>query len=332
MFDFNKIYSQPINQEFLLANLSEEAIFYYYYGKSFKLGQIYPSVFRKDRNPSTGFYINKSGKLIYNDLSTGEKLNCIAFVAKLYNISYSSAIRQIASDFGLISSKQGCVINKESLKDIQEFDREYKKETIIQFVPEKWNNINLSYWRLYEITQEELIRENIYPVKELFINKVKIGNKNNDFRYALVLNHEGRDYVKVYTPFDKQNKWINNIPLSIPFGIDDLDYSEDKIIITKSKKDLIILKKFHNNVIATQNESESALSGEYLDVVNKFKTKIIIWDNDETGLNASAIFEKKGFKTVFMPKNDLGIKDCSDYVQWYGVDELEDLLREVLYL
>lgn len=333
MFDFSKVYSCPINKSFLLSKLSEEAIFFYYFGKPFKLGERYSSPFRKDRNPSMGFYINKNGFLTCNDFRTGEKLDCVAFVSKLYNITYGEAIKKIAGDFGLISSEEGVKVSINSLKSLESFDRDFKKNTLIQIVPSKWEKRHLNYWKLYEITKEELIREKIYPVKELYINKVKIGNRGNYIRFAYLQQHEGKNYFKIYTPDDTYGcKWFSNIPIFVPFNIDSLDYSNDTIYITKSKKDLVILKKLFKNVIATQNESESALNNETCShLLEKFKKRIIIWDNDETGVENCKKFNEKGFDYFNIPYSEYEkykIKDPSDYVRYYGLEALEELFKQ----
>jgi hypothetical protein len=133
MFDFSKIHTEPINSQFVLSRVSDAQIFSHYYGK-FELGKVYPSVFRKDRSPSTGFYVGKTGKLIYNDIATSEKLDCFAFVAKLQNISYGEAIRRVAADFGFIHSSKGCVVTLDTLRHGLSVDKEAKKKTIIQLV------------------------------------------------------------------------------------------------------------------------------------------------------------------------------------------------------
>lgn len=324
MLDFNKVYSSPITRELVLSKVQESDIFYNYFG-NFDLKKIYKSVFRKDNNPSTGFYINKKGKLIYNDLKTGEKLDCFAFVSKLYNITYYEAIRKVAADFGIIG--QSKIFEKKYNKEL---DLETKSKTIIQFVPDAWNYENLLFWKKYEITQDELERENVYPIKELFINKRKI--YGNEQRYALVESYEDNTYVKIYSPFDKKMKWVSNIPLYVPFGLESLPYKSDTLIITKSKKDQIVLKKIFTDVIATQNESVSALCEKDRNLIlSMYKNPIIFWDNDATGVENCTEMNKFGFGYINIPKIEYEkykIKDASDYILHYGLDSLKEFINE----
>lgn len=190
----------------------------------------------------------------------------------------------------------------------------------------------MQYWRLYEVTEQELRKNRVYPVDELYVNKKRIWNKNNDLQFAYLETFEDNDYMKIYTPFSTQMKWLSNIPLSVPFGLSDLPYKSKRIIITKSKKDLIILKKFFTDVIATQNESESALTEELqAHLHEKYDERIIIWDNDPTGVENCTLFNDKGFGYWNVPKAEylrFKIKDVSDYVKYYGIDALEALFQQ----
>lgn len=325
MLDFSKIYSEPISRQFVLARLQESDIFYNYFG-NFKIGDIYSSFFRKDSHPSTGFYINKSGKLIYNDLKTGEKLDCFAFVAKAYNISYGDAIKKVCRDFGLIASDNVIYKPNPNFK----LDVEVKAKTIIQFVPDKWNVDNLSFWKQYDITKQELDRELVFPVSRLYINKKRIFG--SELRYAYLENFNNEEFVKIYSPYDKRMKWVTNIPLRVPFGMNQLPYKSDTVIITKSKKDLIVCKKLFTDVIATQNESESSLPKDIQDILlSNYKNRIIFWDNDQTGVNNCTLLNEKGFGYFNIPKEEyekFKIKDASDYVSYYGIDALAELFKE----
>ena len=99
MIDFSKIDSDLLlTPTWILSRVEDSTIFSFYFGK-FELGKVYPSKFRKDRNPSTGFYVSRSGNLNYNDLINGEKLNCFEFVMKLHGCDFKQSLTLIASDF-----------------------------------------------------------------------------------------------------------------------------------------------------------------------------------------------------------------------------------------
>lgn len=322
LLKFSKIFT-PVNKEFVLKQLTESTIFSNYFG-DFKLGRAYSSPFRRDKTPSTGFYISKRGSLIFNDLKTGEKLNCFAFVAKLYNISYDDAISKVAEDFGLI---KGSVIKYDKTV-ITNIDNEIKKETLIQFTKKSWEFEEIKYWKQYDISKSEIPKDEVFSVKRLWVN----GNEIylDSLTFAFVINLEDKTYVKIYSPFSKKMKWLSNIPLHIPFGLNTLPYQSKHVIITKSFKDRLILKKFFTDVIATQNESESALNIDTQKIlIDNYERRTIIWDADITGVENCKKFNDKGFDYFNTPKEEyelFGIKDPSDYVSYYGIKELEKLL------
>jgi hypothetical protein len=332
MIDFNQVDpAVSINSDFVLSKLDEAQIFYYYFGH-FELGKVYPSKFRKDRSPSTGFYINRNGKLIYNDLKTGEKLNCFAFVAKLHNISYLDATKRVAADFGLVRGTKTSLAQSILDKSI-EFDREVKRNTIIQIIPDYWQSHHIEYWRQYEITEDELKREQVYPVKRLFVNKAEKSVDDLCFAYVVTeqVGKELRTYLKIYQPHSEVRKWISNVPITVPFGLTTLKYGTEHLIAGKAQKDRLILLKMFPSVIGTQNESESALQdGLVKHLTFHFPRRTIIWDSDETGVTNCTKFNNRGFGYFNTPKAllDRGIKDISDYVKAFGLKALETLLKE----
>lgn len=333
MINFNNIES-PLNlsSEFILSKLDESQIFFYYFGH-FELGKVYPSKFRKDRSPSTGFFIHpQTRSILYNDLGTGEKLNCFQFVAKLYGCSYYEALKKIASDFGLSKSNTASTLAQQIINQTVQFDREFKKETNIQFLPSSWDNTTLAYWKQYEVSKERLIKEDVYPVKRLFINKIEYSVDDVTFAY-LVKEKDSQNiektYVKIYSPFNKERKWLSNIPLTVPFGLNNLKYGTDHVRIAKAQKDRLVLLNIMDSVIGTQNESEAALTNKLIKhLCFNFPRRTIIWDSDDTGVQNCKKFNSRGFGYFNTPKHLLekGIKDVSDYVKAFGMKELEKLL------
>jgi hypothetical protein len=331
VIDFKEVKPWFVTKEFVLSKVSDSVIFYHYFGPFEIRKKTYKSVFSKDRNPSTGFYISKSKCIKYNDLRTRENWDCFAFVAKLNNINYGEAIYKVAKDFGLVGGEKSTSITKEIFVQAAKIDKEIKEKTIIQIVPERWTDEHLGFWRMYDATKAELIQNEIYPVRDLYINGIKIFNKNNHLRFAYRIIYEGEEYIKIYSPKDEKMKWISNIPLHIPFGLDSLPKQSKTLIITKSVKDRIVLLKLFDAVIATQNESEAAFPETLIQKFNteyEFEQKIIFWDNDETGINNCKRFNDRGFGYFNIPniyRDKYKIKDASDYVSYFGIDALKEL-------
>lgn len=321
--------NKKITRDEVYAKLDEAQIFSYYFGK-FTFNKSYPSVFRKDINPSTGFYVNKSGKIIYNDIVSGEKLDCFAFVAKKFNISYGEAINKIACDFGLINCNTPTQVDYKQLKSIEKISDYVKKDTDIDIQYRTWDEEALSYWKDYHITQDELDKEQVYLIDKLKINGKAIPNFRNNLRFAYTLTHKDRIYKKIYEPFaDKKFKWFTNIPIYLPFGYDHLSYETDTLIITKSQKERLLFLKYFKDVISVQNEGASSLRDVTIKYFkSKYKNLYLFFDIDSTGLENAKVYEGKGLTPIYLPLNlvDKGIKDSADFVKEYGLDKFEKFL------
>lgn len=329
MIDFNQIDSaKHITPEFILSKVTERQIFNYYFG-NFDVNSAYPSKFRRDRSPSTGFYVNAENRILYNDFKTGEKHNCFTFVAKLYNIKYGEALKKIAADFGLTRGNNTPAF-------ITNFKDEplVKKERIIQIEEDNWQSHHIAYWKQYEISVDDLKKENVYPVKKLFIDKSEKSVEELCFAYLVEEKIKGKvvkTYLKIYQPYSERYKWLSNVPLTVPFGLSSLRYGTDHCIIGKAQKDRLILLKLFESVIGTQNESEAALPDHLVKHLTfHFPRRTIIWDADETGVTNCTKFNSRGFGYFNTPKCylDRGIKDVSDYVKTFGLKALEILLKE----
>lgn len=298
-------------------------VFGYYFG-NFKLGQVYCSKLRKDKHPSTGFYISKSGKLVYNDLAKKKSYDCFAFVSALYNLSFSDTINKVAFDFGLISGRPKPAA-EQAVRQLKDFDKKFKKDTKITWVSEPWDNKNHAFWKDYHITPDELRAEPVFPIKKLFINDIFIPNADNEPRYALTLKHKGEMLTKLYAPLSKEFKWVTNISLDIPFGLSTLRYDSEFSFTAKAVKDKIIAQKFLKSVIAAQNESRTAMPDSLISKLNfHFNENYLSFDNDETGLEAAAELEPLGFIPIYTP---VGIKDISDLCKVKGIKTIEELFK-----
>jgi hypothetical protein len=327
MFDFSKVSSVPrIDKDFVLSKINEEHIFGFYHGP-FQLSKVYHSKFRKDAKASCGFYVSPKGRLIYNDIGQGEKLDCFDFVQKMYGLTFQQALERVAMDFGLIDGKPH-ESAKKVMRDLKDFDKTVKKETRINFKAAKWTIENLAYWKQFGITEEELKENNIYPIEKLFINGAHIRNLDNEISYALTLIHEEEMLTKLYIPESKNDfKWVTNIPTAIPFGMDTLNLRSDFVFVAKSQKCRIVLKKFLPNVIAIQSEQPVAISKSVNSRLQFDYNRVYLGaDNDDTGKKFMAKMEPKGY--IPMPLPDGGPKDYSDLAYFSGLAAVKRFLQK----
>jgi hypothetical protein len=329
MFDFSKIDPTIIlNSNYILSKIDETAIWCNYYG-SFKFNKGYSSKFRKDRRPSTEFRLNNHGSIRLVDYATGQRFDCFQYVKELYNCDYNQSLQIIARDFGLISNIK-CSVPDQVFQESKNINLETKKQTLIQFISDKWNTQNLAYWKKYHIAQEELEKELIFPVKQLFVNKNEILGKQQRYAYLIdyILEGELKQGIKILSPYDEKMKWISSVTLSCMGDILNLPHNDNKIFICKSKKDKIILKKLFTDVCWTQNESFESFPLDIQDkLLNEYKERIIVYGSDTQGVEASKRFTERGFSWFNIPQEELilGVNDPAEYIKLYGIDNLKQL-------
>jgi len=157
MYDSTKIKQQdtPITLDYILSKVTEYDIYARYIGQ-FKIGFIYNSPFREDKNPSFGiFRSRKSGKLLFKDHGNGECGDVIKFV-ELYTglTNYNDILNRIVTDMS--------ITNNTKLKSTKQYE---SKDTVIGVVRQDWTDVDKQYWSQFGITKETLTKFNVSSIK-----------------------------------------------------------------------------------------------------------------------------------------------------------------------
>lgn len=337
-FDLN-LYEPPIKitPEFVLNQVDDLLIYRQYLGV-FTLGGKIKNPFRKDKNPSFSiFFGNKLLKLLWKDFATNESGDCFSLVAKIYGLNYMQAVEKVAVDFGILKGESK--VTKKQIIEAKAFKEEFqKREYLIQVERRAMTIDELAYWEQYNITHKDLIDNNIFGINKIWINK-RLMNMNTHFHFGYFFPEV--DKWKIYSPNDKERKWFGNVSTFQMEGIEDLkliiyipngfscDIPGHPVIITKSRKDRIILKKLYHNVCSAQNESESAIPKEMDEVFNLAQDKYCWFDSDEPGKTANRKLNHRGYKWINVP-NELyekhGLKDPGDVIKHFGWEKGKEIL------
>jgi 5S rRNA maturation endonuclease (ribonuclease M5) len=309
------------NIDFILSKISEYDIYRYYIGYDFRLGKTIHSPFRRDSTPSFSVIPTVSGRLKHKDFGDlGYSGDCVEFVMQLFGITFKEAIDKIIEDFGLYQDE----INFKFKQPKKEDFKIHKK--LIQVVSKKFTQEELHYWAQFGITLDELKDNRIYSVSKLYIDKVYISNRDNFMRFAYIFDDE---HVKIYTPHaTKENKFITNAPIDLMSGLDKLGKGST-VVVTKSKKDEIVLRKFVTNVCSVQAENIKAINDDNIKLLkSKYDNIIINFDSDEPGVKACTYYNKYDFDYINVPKKYKPIKDFSDLAKEKGLEEVKKVLYE----
>lgn len=146
-------------------------------------------------------------------------------------------------------------------------------------------------------------------------------------KFLYLVKYKNEEYIKIYSPNDPDYKWMGNVPGHALFGFNDVDFSTDTLLISKSQKERLIFLKFFKNVVALQSERVNAISKEDLEMFREnYKRIIYFGDNDKTGLRVVNEFKEAGIESINYPEhflNDFQVKDTGDFVKKWGIENLK---------
>tara|TARA_R110000868_G_scaffold14426_4_gene67217 strand:+ start:29947 stop:30942 length:996 start_codon:yes stop_codon:yes gene_type:complete len=319
-----------LTEELILSKISEYDIFKMYMPGNWKLNVVTHSPFHRDDIKSL-IIGTKFGTVTFKDFAdTTKKGNCFKFVQLLHHLSnYYDALKMINRDFGLFGEFENTEKYKTVISQYEQPIISEKKYAIIQVITRKFTNEELAYWNTFYQDISDLKRERIYSIKSLYLNKQKFSLRETELRFGYF--YDG--HWKIYRPFaDPKVKWMpNNVPLNTLEGKENL-VKENSAIITKSKKDKMVLLKVYPHVCATQNESSGCFSEENVEFLRQNSSRqILSFDSDAAGVKNSRIITKEfDFDYLNVPRNYLsdGIKDFADLGKEYGLIKVEQILKK----
>lgn len=304
-----------ITLDYILSKVSEYDIYAHYLGQ-FKVGAIYNSPFRKDKNPSFGIYYSKRTKqLLFKDHGTGECGNIVKFVSLYtgltnYNDILKDIVKQlnITTDTKLDSSKQYIP----------------SSETVIGIVRQKFTPTDINYWSQFNISEKTLKKFNVNSIKYYLCNGIVKGIYKEDnplYAYKVYNN------FKIYRPLaDKYTKWRNNLTEYDIQGYAQLPSKGDTLIITKSMKDVMCLYEMGIPAISPSSES-TFIPNDILEGLKKrFKRIIILFDRDNAGVKyLRKMSLKTGLEGLLVHKK-FKAKDISDAIKANSFEEIKEWL------
>lgn len=317
---------EKLTKATILKYVDEQTIFEYYLGYQIKLGEMYYSPFREEKNPSFNIYINSyNGRLWYKDFahSSGD---CFRLIEELYGCTFIEAMSIVDKDFNL--NIRGVVQNIPKIKRPKLKAKE--KKVRIEIRAQDFTKYDIEYWKKYYITTNYLKYFRVFSCAQLWIDSFPLVdwryNKNN-LIYAYLYNPT----FKVYRPQqkDKREKWRNNLASNHFLGLKQLPKDENiRPIISSSYKDVIVLRRLGLYAIDPGGEGFS-LSSLLSYLRTKFIHKPLIWyNNDEQGIMyAQQAAEEYDLEYVHNPLGEP--KDPSDFIAEYGPKETKDLLYEL---
>lgn len=260
------------------------------------------------------FYNYYKNNLYFVDWASAKThYNCIDVVMILYSTDFTGAINQIKEDFGLNFKVYSFKPNNKSPQKIEKKiveDTHIESTSFFEIFPQNFTSKDVEFWGKFGITIPTLNKYNVYSVFKTNINNEVFHIYNPlDPMYAYIEDK----FVKIYRPkANKFKKWRTNMKGGILEGYTQLPKQGNKLIITKSRKDVMCLYELGFNSIAVKSETCIASENAMNLLKERFNNIYTLFDNDKTGIEASILMQNKyDTKPIFTDKE----KDISDFIK-----------------
>lgn len=308
-----------ITLDWILSKVTEYDIYAKYIGQ-FKVGMIYNSPFRKDKNPSFGIYYSKRTKqLLFKDLGTGECGNVIKFVSLFTGkTEYSDILSDIVDKLNITNNTK-LVSSKQYIPST---------ETVIGIVRQEFTDVDINYWKQFNISINTLKKFNVNSIKYYLCNGIVKGTyKRENPMYA----YKVYNNFKIYRPLaDEYTKWRNNLTDYDIQGYEQLPQKGDILFITKSMKDVMCLHEMGYPAVSPSSESTFLPKDVLEQLKTRFKRIIILFDRDTAGVKRSRKLSREtGLEAMFINKK-FKAKDVSDAVKANSFEEIKNWLNETI--
>lgn len=311
-----------IDKKHLFTLVSQSEIFKRYLHEP-NLNSKFTNTLRDDNNPDCSFYFARSsGELRFKDFAYGYNWSCIDVVMIKYNLTYGEAIKRILIDFRLIDNIDYNQVQVQESKILEK--KETRLETLIEIKKRRFNQKDIDYWQQYHLEEKDLYY--VYPTQHIWLNKSRFYNyRDNDPAYAYGI---GNGKYKCYFPLREDYRFIQSgsyiqgerlLPKT----------NEELLIITKSYKDVLLLKKLGYYAIAPASETSLIDLEKIKEYKNQFDKVILNYDNDNAG-KTNSMFHATTYeiKEIFIP--DGYPKDITDFVKQEGLDAGIDLMEYLI--
>lgn len=265
----------------------------------------------KQETPSFNIFPTMgTGEWRYKDFATGDDGSCFDLVMKLFNISFPEALQKINSDFTLMldASQEPVKSNRKLAQEVPKFEIKRKQ----------FNEAEKGFWLKFGIDEQTLKRFNVSSLEE-FSTTSKIGNpyttKSSSDKFIFA--YENDNWVKLYKPLDEKKykfQYLGTKEQGFIFGWRQLPDNGELLIITGGEKDVMTLAAKGFNAITLNSETATLPKSVVDELKLRFKTILVLYDNDETGLKQSNILAvAHGLHRLVLPTLQNNGKDISDY-------------------
>lgn len=317
-----------VSKDNILALINSYDIFKKYIVGFVDVGKAFKSELRADKSPTCVVFKGNTD-LLYKDYAVTGALSCFGYVMQKYSCNYFQALDIVSRDFNLdlvstVSEFEytptASIIYNVDISKIESTPAD------IRIKVRNWNLYDKEFWNdQYELTISELKEGKVFPLEGFWLNNSYFKAHSTAYGYYFGFK-DGRELWKIYQPYSKKAKFFTNTGPDDYQGFDLLPETEERLIITKSYKDVLVLRKLGIPAIAPQSES-SVIDKDFYDyLLTRFKEIRLLFDNDEPGIKAAnKLQELIGIQHFILPQDT---KDCADFVKKYNYTKLLEYINQ----
>lgn len=313
--------------------VSQEQLISYYLGETIKPDKLFHCCFHKDKTASLGFYKTQYGNIRYKCFGCNAEGGAIEFIMKKENLNYPQALDRISKDFNLNKGLYDQIVKVTNQSS--EFKESASERLRIIPIQRPFELYDKEIWEQYGLDLIDLYNGKVYACQQVdYINreghyKTFCYNFKTNPIYCIEL---AKGVYKIYRPLnpEKRGKWFANAGSEDLQGLPLLEDYRLLLIITSSMKDALVLKKLGYQAVAPSGEGVRIPDNvwNYLEATSQ---KIIFFnDSDRAGYEYTFKLAKERNKDyIFIPTYYL-VKDISDFVKEYGIEEARKLMNRLL--
>lgn len=328
-----------ITKENILKHYQDVDIYQKYTTLKIQLGVAMLSPLMKDNKPSFGFFKGTTGEICFKDFRLG-KGDFVKFVQLLKGCTYFEALSQIAIDFDL-NDKYLCKkliktsdLNNQKIHPDRNEILKAVGENILKKNKRLWSTHDLEFWKKFEISYKTLLKYKVEPVKYIHINnKIIVADK---YAYCFIEHKDNQETYKIYQPYNKHYKWLNNHNDSVWQGWSQLPSTGEILIITKSLKDVMCLHDVTGlPAVSLQNENVTPKENIVEQLRTRFKKIYLFYDNDfDKEINwgkqyGNKIAKELNLEAIYIP-DEYKSKDFSDLVKNHNKEKALKIIKKLI--
>jgi hypothetical protein len=300
---------EKLSFDWIFDRITQEEVYVHYLGFC-ALNKKFTSPLRNDAKADCSFFWREN-VLFFKDFAQNKVYTCIGIVMIIKSISFWDALDEVYNSF--IGNKPTTFfINKK----IERKDKEYKD---IQTKIQLFTNVDKEYLKSFGLTSDLCKEYKVFSISHYWING------DLKYTYNTYIGYYFNGKWKLYHYKSSNFRFVGNTSHSDLQGYDQLDWTGEVCIITKSMKDVILYRRFGINAVAPHSEALSVWKDKIPVLQKRFAKVIINFDNDNAGIRATnEVLKEFELDVFYLPEE----KDISDYYKKFGFNQTKQLLKQ----